>query len=101
MDHLGRVADFGAEFKVLCNWLEKWWDHKMLLWEKDPWIERFFNEDATEMGILLVPFNPTAENMAKYLGEVIAPGFLESKGLRCTRVIVEETRKCSAEWRMA
>ena len=36
LDSVGRVLDFSAINSRLCQWLEREWDHKMLLWEKDP-----------------------------------------------------------------
>jgi 6-pyruvoyltetrahydropterin/6-carboxytetrahydropterin synthase len=43
-----------------------------------------------------VPFNPTAENMARYLALVIGPTALEGSGVQLVSVTVEETRKCQA-----
>ena len=31
LDTIGRVLDFSVIKSRLCEWLEKWWDHKMLL----------------------------------------------------------------------
>jgi len=47
--------------------------------------------------LVAVPFNPTAENMALYLLQRIGPELLGGSGIRLCRVVVEETRKCSAE----
>ena len=46
--------------------------------------------------IVLVPFNPTAENMAMHLLLVVGPQVLVETGVNLCRVTVEETRKCSA-----
>jgi hypothetical protein len=48
------------------------------------------------LSIVFVPFNPTAENMARYLLEVIGPQQLVGTGVGLVSVTVEETRKCSA-----
>src|SRR5690606_2250429 len=32
LDLIGRVLDFSVIKTRLCEWLEKWWDHKMLIW---------------------------------------------------------------------
>ena len=48
----------------------------------------------------ILPFNPTAENMATYLAETVAPKQLEGTGVRVVRCTVEETRKCQAEWKL-
>ena len=65
LDKVGRVLDFGAIKQYLCMWLEENWDHKMLLWRQDSlWLDlhKIVPDD-----LVLVPFNPTAENMAKYM----------------------------------
>jgi len=92
LDELGMVLDFGVIKSKLCEWLEVNWDHKFLLFKRDPWVETFLKIDPE--GTVVVPFNPTAENMAKYLLEEVGPSVLE--GCELIEVIVEETRKCSA-----
>ena len=82
LDEVGRVVDFSVIKSHLCNWLEDNWDHKFL---------------AEELGIVKVPFNPTAENMGLHLITEIGPGMLGGMGVALVKVIVEETRKCSAE----
>lgn len=46
--------------------------------------------------VVLVPFNPTAENMAEHLVKVVAPQQLAGTGIVLTRCKIEETAKCSA-----
>jgi 6-pyruvoyltetrahydropterin/6-carboxytetrahydropterin synthase len=92
LDKLGRVIDFSVIKSWLCQWLEENWDHKFLVWERDPMgpVLRELNPN----GVVFVPFNPTAENMAEHLVLVIAPLLLQDVELvACT---VEETRKCAA-----
>jgi 6-pyruvoyltetrahydropterin/6-carboxytetrahydropterin synthase len=103
VDNIGRVMDFSVIKSRLCMWLEDEWDHKMLLWKEDPilpyfgslWIDGV-GLDICQGSIVVLPFNPTAENMAKYLIEVIAPKQLEGTGVVLLSCTVEETRKCSA-----
>lgn len=78
-------------------WLETEWDHKFLLWDRDPWIA-VYGQSETGLGIVRVPFNPTAENIAHYLVEIVAPKQLEGTDVTCIKVVVEETRKCSASY---
>lgn len=54
----------------------------------------------TNPTVVVVPFNPTAENLAQHLATIVAPIVLKDTGVTVTRCIVEETRKCSAEWRL-
>ena len=94
LDAVGRVLDFSAIKDKLCNWLEANWDHKMLIGEEDPM--RAVLERTDPGGVVIVPFNPTAENMANYLLAQIAPMQLGGTGATLIHVSIEETRKCSA-----
>ena len=111
LDDIGRVLDFSAIKSKLCMWLEDQWDHKFLAWESDPFMGAIhqavldggphFNEEASEMlsgSMVWVPFNPTAENMAQYLVEVIGPQQLAGTGCTLVSCKIEETRKCSASY---
>jgi 6-pyruvoyltetrahydropterin/6-carboxytetrahydropterin synthase len=116
LDSVGRVIDFSVIKARLCNWLEENWDHKFLAWENDlvltgmvslaqrlpegehrgePWA---VVKELFAGSIVWTPFNPTAENMAQYLVEKIAPVQLEGTGVTLVKCVVEETRKCSAEF---
>lgn len=97
LDEVGRVIDFSAIKILLCEWLEDHWDHKFLLWEHDDEGMGMIKFAHAE-GIVKVPFNPTAENMARYLVEVIAPEQLAGTDIVLTKCRVEETRKCSATY---
>jgi 6-pyruvoyltetrahydropterin/6-carboxytetrahydropterin synthase len=83
---------------LLCQWLEDNWDHKFLIWVSDP-----SSWDLIKLypgGVVSVPFNPTAENMARHLLEVVGPRCLVGTGVELIEVEVEETRKCSASARI-
>ncbi len=94
LDALGRVLDFSAIRSSLCDWLERCWDHRFLIWDQDPLLLHI--KEADPAGVVPVPFNPTAEQMAKYLLRVIGPQQLQSTGCMLVCVEIEETRKCSA-----
>lgn len=103
LDQIGRVIDFSVIKSALCMWLEAHWDHKMLIWKQDPVAQALASvpRDYKEIGeaidaLVVVPFNPTAENMAEYLLRVIGPQQLLNSGVELIMVKVEETRKCSA-----
>ena len=113
LDTVGRVIDFSVIKEKLCMWLENNWDHKFLYWTKDPVFEllisgaRHYNcgpwdEEVAlfEEALVEVPFNPTAENMARYLVEVIGPQQLDGTGVKLVSVKIEETAKCSASFRI-
>lgn len=91
IDEIGRVIDFSVIKSTLCQWLEDEWDHKMLIWEKDPLLEDLLKVDNT---VVSLPFNPTAENLGEYMLKIVAPSILPT-GFTLSSVDIEETRKCS------
>lgn len=96
LDEIGRVIDFSVIKSTLCEWLEEYWDHKMILWQKDPLLDSMYNGSDLWEGIVPVPFNPTAENIAEYFLKDVAP-FILGEDVVLTKVVIEETRKCSVE----
>ena len=93
LDAIGRVIDFSVIKDLLCVWLEQNWDHKFLVWERDPWSTQLKELDPD--GTVIVPFNPTAENMGEYLIKWVGPRALDGTGVTLVKVKIEETRKCS------
>lgn len=99
-DNLGRVVDFSVIKDKLCNWLEENWDHNFLIWKDDVEMKHLVDE-ALNTGIggfVIVPFNPTAENMALHLMHEVARCVLAGTNVYVTKIVIEETRKCSAEY---
>jgi 6-pyruvoyltetrahydropterin/6-carboxytetrahydropterin synthase len=94
LDNIGRVLDFSVIKSALCMWLEDNWDHKFLIWHKDPWADHLYQIDRK--GLVLTDFNPTAENMADHLLTVVGPAQLKNTGCALISVRIEETMKCSA-----
>lgn len=97
LDGIGRVIDFSIVKSKLCMWIEDNWDHKFLIYDKDP-IGSVLSETDKD-GVVIVPFNPTAENMAKWLVDMIGPKQLKGTGCELIEVRIEETAKCSATYR--
>jgi 6-pyruvoyltetrahydropterin/6-carboxytetrahydropterin synthase len=95
LDRVGRVIDFSVVKSTLCQWLEENWDHRCLINDKDPWLSPLLEIDPT---IVPVPFNPTAENIAQHVVDVIAPRLFQGKGVRLISCRVDETSKCSATY---
>lgn len=117
LDTVGRVIDFSVVKSTLCEWLENNWDHKFLHWEKDGLIdalkrlvedENNLPEDQQLMShkdelhmldsFVELPFNPTAENLAQYMVEVIGPRLLDDYGVELVECRIEETSKCHVEY---
>ncbi|MFO0923076.1 MAG: 6-carboxytetrahydropterin synthase [Pirellulales bacterium] len=95
-DAVGRVVDF-AELKTrFKGWLDEFWDHSFLIHVDD-----LNAKQALEMvkpsRYFVMPYNPTAENMAKYLLEEVCPKILVGTGGRAVRVRIWETDESYAE----
>ena len=45
----------------------------------------------------VLPYNPTAENMARYLLEEVCPGLLDELGVQAVKVVIWETEESCAE----
>lgn len=100
LDVVGRVLDFGIVKERLCTWLEVNWDHKFLVWDDDEQLV-YLNDEYPELlsdSLVFVPFNPTAENIAQYLVNVVGPKQLAGTRVRLCSCKVEETYKCAATY---
>lgn len=64
LDSVGRIIDFGEIKSLFGTWLDENWDHRMLIFKDDPMAKELVALDKT---VVLLPFNPTAENFARYL----------------------------------
>lgn len=95
-DSVGRVMDF-ADLKAKCKgWLDEHWDHSFLVSDQDA------NAIAAlkmvqPFRLFVMPYNPTAENMAKYLLEEVCPKILLGTGSEASRVRIWETEESYAE----
>lgn len=113
LDQVGRVIDFSVIKSTLCEWLETNWDHRFLHWEKDELIrgviglvendnrDGFVPRDQVDHlynSFVELPFNPTAENLAAYMVEVIGPELLDPYGVELVECRIEETSKCHVEY---
>lgn len=94
LDKVGRVIDFSEINRRLCNWIEDTWDHKFIVYNKDPWAQQLIKIDP--YGVWFAPFNPTAENLANYLVEQVGPEQLRGTNTKLAAVKFEETDKCFA-----
>jgi 6-pyruvoyltetrahydropterin/6-carboxytetrahydropterin synthase len=95
LDSLGRIMDFSVIKTRLCDWLETTLDHKMMLWQQDPIGPALA---AMDQAVVLLPDNPTAENLAKHMVETVGPLQLKGTGVTLVRCEVWETSKCSATY---
>lgn len=96
LDETGFIVDFGVIKALLDEW-----DHKTLLWSQDPiWIADDLSEtrrgDVEALyGVVRLPFNPTAENMARHIAEAICQRF---PTVDLAHAAVKETAKTTASY---
>lgn len=96
VDSVGRVLDFSDLKARTKGWIDENWDHSFLVYEKDTnAIEAL--EAVKPSRLFKLPYNPTAENMATYLLEVMCPKVLEGSGAKATKVRIWETEESFAE----
>ena len=96
VDSVGRVIDFADLKRLLKGWIDEHWDHAFLLNTDD---------ENGLMAIKLVvpskfyvlPYNPTAENMARYLLEEVGPDLFADTGVTLTKVVIWETEESCSE----
>lgn len=94
----GMVMDFGDMKGVLAGFIDEYLDHGYMAQEKT---DKEMIKLLTRMGYKLhvVPFVPTAENIAQYLLDVLSPRFVALYGneIRLSSVTVYETPNCWAK----
>lgn len=94
LDNLGMVVDFGVIKSQIGTWIDTNWDHGFCLWEDDPTVEAFRTiSELDDYGhkLFLLPYNPTAENLAKYLLTMVCPPLLNPLGVIVNEVEIQET----------
>ena len=95
VDAVGRIVDFSLIKQRLLGWLDAHWDHAFLIFQDDTnALESICRVVPTKYFVM--PWNPTAENMARYLLEVVAPGVLTDLGVMARQVAVWETEESCA-----
>ena len=95
-DAVGRIIDFAQLKSLLKGWIDENWDHGFLLnIEDENGLNAIRMVEPTKYFVL--PYNPTAENMARYLLEEVCPGVLNELGVQAVKVVIWETEESCAE----
>lgn len=97
LDSIGRVIDFSVLKEKIGGWIDEHWDHKFIVNEED--LSAYYAVSIIKGSSKpwIAPFNPTAEEMARYLLHVVCPDVLKGTGIKVNRVTLWETENCSAE----
>lgn len=94
LDNLGRVIDFSILKQEIGTWLDTFWDHTFIIYEKDTELIACRNVLEENKEIFITNFNPTAENLALYLLNEVCPKLLDGKGVVVTKIELHETENC-------
>lgn len=97
LDAVGRVVDFGVLKERLGGWVDAHWDHGFVYHELDEEVAAIYRDRLPGHKRFALPWNPTAENLARYLLEVVGPAQLAGTGVSLVRVVLWETENCYAE----
>lgn len=92
LSEAGFVRDF-ADFRLLAEWIEKFWDHATLVAESDATLRSFLHEHRQKHYV--THDNPSCEVLATELHRVAAE-HLEDERCMVTEVIVRETASSEA-----
>ena len=99
VDSVGRVIDFAQLKTVFKGWIDEHWDHGFVLAENDDnGIQAIKQVEPCKFYVL--PYNPTAENMARYLLEKVSPQLIaqcNGYDVQVTKVVIWETEDAFAE----
>ena len=98
-DAIGRVVDFSVISELFKQWIDQHWDHGFLLWKEDTSAIESIRQVQPHK-LFLMHANPTAENMALYLLEHVAPQLAErteGRDIYVSKIVLWETDSSSAE----
>ena len=96
LDDIGRVIDFSVIKEKIGDWIDLWWDHTLLIYKLDPNLKHLQLCEAYKP-IFVTEWNPTAENMAAHLLNVVCPTALAGTGVVVKKIRLYETTNCYVE----
>lgn len=83
------------------EYLDRTYDHRILLNESDPWAGKLYFDRSSELvtlpGLQKLPVDPTTENFARIIGEAVINRFHLPEISRI-QVHVQETETNAADW---
>jgi 6-pyruvoyltetrahydropterin/6-carboxytetrahydropterin synthase len=97
LDSLGRVIDFSVLKERIGGWIDDNWDHTTILSSEDVTTIQALKNLPRKKELFILPYNPTAENLAKYLLWEVCPKLLKGAGVIVYKVVFRETDNCYAE----
>lgn len=92
----GMVLDFGNLKQSMIRCIHSRFDHRMILWERDPLVALEF---ARGLGVVTVPCIPTAEGLAEYWFGLLKVDLETTRQLKLEALRVYETPNSVGEYR--
>jgi 6-pyruvoyltetrahydropterin/6-carboxytetrahydropterin synthase len=91
LDAQGMVIDFVELKKIISAWVNATLDHSWVVYEKDVTVINALRVIAVDsmdsVRTVVVPFNPTAENVANWLLASVFPALFTSAGYQHVNVL--------------
>ena len=94
----GMLVDFGRVKEIACGWIDKYWDHGMILQKGDPMIPLLVEQQSKHY---VIEGPPTVENLVMLLTHRLDSEFAlheDTKKLTVRRVRLYETASCYADY---
>jgi 6-pyruvoyltetrahydropterin/6-carboxytetrahydropterin synthase len=95
LDSIGRVIDFSVLKSKIGTWIDDFLDHGFIIGKDDKEMEIALKLIKGQK-LYFMPYNPTAENIARHLLREICPTLMHGTGVTVTKVVVHETENCYA-----
>lgn len=92
LDQIGRVIDYGEIKNVLGSYIDDKLDHGFAIYKEDKQLLKAFKQ-LDDSRLIVLPFNPTAENLAAHLTREFKKLVPQVKG-----VTLYETPNCKATY---
>ena len=96
----GMLMDFSDVSSILMEYVHDVIDHAFVVYEGDTAVLKAFESMGPKHRTVIVPFIPTAENLAKWAFEQVEPHITSTYGnaLKLVAMHVRETPKSIASW---
>ncbi|NRB10829.1 MAG: 6-carboxytetrahydropterin synthase QueD [Rickettsiaceae bacterium] len=90
LNEIGMVIDFADLKDIIASWINENFDHNVILHKEDKQLGDFISRQ-TGQNVYYLSVNPTAENIALHLKNVILLKLFEGRGFNITKVKLYET----------
>ena len=97
LDKDGMVVDFGILKSAIGGWIDEHWDHNTILSKDDTDTIELVSKCPGIKKPYILPYNPTAENLARYLLEEVCPKELAGHDTEVFKILFQETPSGHAE----